>query len=355
MKHERIVQAVLLLVSVTIGLAICEAFLRIWDESNPDAPPVGLTTVRNFTRDRLSLMRSSHPAAYDERLGWVPKAGYSSEGTPLKRHVHIDTGGLRASDFTTRTSTRGILVTGDSFAFGDEVSDDETWPAALERALDRPVYNGGVFGYGFDQAVLRAEALAPILHPEIALVELIPEDVERTELSARTGVGKPYFGLEDGRLILRNIPVPPERPSAQDVGVLRSALGYSYFVDYAMRALGLSSWWYVGNWPSTRAHERGKDVSCALMGRLRELEKKESLRSILVVQYAFSDLTDKERKGRELALQMITCATSAGLETIDLYDALRARRGAELRSLFRTHMTREGNALVAREIAKRMR
>src|SRR5262249_37820456 len=40
-----------------------------------------------------------------------------------------------------------ILVVGGSFAFGDKVSDDDTWPAILERRLNRHVVNGGVSGY----------------------------------------------------------------------------------------------------------------------------------------------------------------------------------------------------------------
>jgi hypothetical protein len=49
-----------------------------------------------------------------------------------------------------------VLVVGDSFTFGDQVSDDETWPACLEATLHRGVDNGGVFGYGAAQALRRA-------------------------------------------------------------------------------------------------------------------------------------------------------------------------------------------------------
>ena len=53
-----------------------------------------------------------------------------------------------------------ILAVGDSFTFGDEVNDGQTWPAQLQLLTGRRVLNGGVSGYGFDQIVLRAEQLA---------------------------------------------------------------------------------------------------------------------------------------------------------------------------------------------------
>jgi hypothetical protein len=48
---------------------------------------------------------------------------------------------------------------GDSYTFGDEVSDDETWPAILERLTHHRVVNGEVSGYGTAQARLRGTQL----------------------------------------------------------------------------------------------------------------------------------------------------------------------------------------------------
>ena len=69
-------------------------------------------------------------------------------------------GGVRVNTNFAPTSTNGaILAVGDSFVFGDQVSDGETWPAILEKRLNRRVVNGGVSNYGAAQAVLRAEQL----------------------------------------------------------------------------------------------------------------------------------------------------------------------------------------------------
>ena len=81
---------------------------------------------------------------YDAELGFVPAQGYrptpASEGLALAEPP--------------------ILVVGDSYAHGDEVSDGETWAALLQSLTHRRTVNAGVSGYGLDQIVLRAEALA---------------------------------------------------------------------------------------------------------------------------------------------------------------------------------------------------
>ena len=49
------------------------------------------------------------------------------------------------------------LAVGDSFVFGDDVGDADSWPAILERLTGRRVINGGVPAFGLDQTVLRSE------------------------------------------------------------------------------------------------------------------------------------------------------------------------------------------------------
>jgi|TARA_B110000438_G_scaffold284950_1_gene314521 hypothetical protein len=49
-----------------------------------------------------------------------------------------------------------ILAVGDSYTFGDQVSNNETWPSCLEKNTKIQVDNAGVSGYGTSQAIRRA-------------------------------------------------------------------------------------------------------------------------------------------------------------------------------------------------------
>src|SRR5262249_32472707 len=150
--------------SVAATLLACELSARLFAAPDARSAPVGLLTVRNFVADRIVLFGSAYPSQYDAELGWVPKAGVSSPSNSWAKRVTIDGQGLRRNGEEQRNgSAPPVLVVGDSFVFGDEVDDDATLSAHLERILGAPVVNAGVFGYGIDQSVLRAERLVPQL------------------------------------------------------------------------------------------------------------------------------------------------------------------------------------------------
>ena len=125
--------------------------------------------------------------------------------------------------------------------------------------------NGGVFGYGLDQIVLRAETLVPVYRPSLLVVSFIFDDVRRNSLAQRFGVEKPYFDVVNSKLVLRNVPPSPNRPRIEQIGSLRTILGYSYLADWSARRLGASAWWYAGRFPQLRANTDGPLVACLLM------------------------------------------------------------------------------------------
>src|SRR5262245_20860415 len=142
---------------------------------------------------------------YDPQLGWVPKTGQLGKGWTS----HVDDAGLRSNGRSVSPQGRPILAVGDSYTFGDDVSDAETWETYLEEALNKPVLNAGVSAYGIDQAVLRAELLLDKCHPDIVLLSFISDDIDRAEFSYFSyGGWKPYFEFANGSITLRNVPVP---------------------------------------------------------------------------------------------------------------------------------------------------
>lgn len=113
---------------------------------------------------------------YDPYLGWNngPGITYEHEGTRYstsKDRIRINP---HQSDMV-RVSTYG-----DSFTFGDEVEDGETFPYFLSRLTSSNVINYGVSAYGTDQALRRLELnLRNGKKTDIVVLEFIQDSIKR--------------------------------------------------------------------------------------------------------------------------------------------------------------------------------
>ena len=287
---------------------------------------------------------------YDSELGYEPRPGVS--GTLKGETLSYSADGFRNHN-PDRPAAAGpvILALGDSYTEGYAVSDDESWPAHLERDTGRRVLNAGVRSYGLDQIVLRAERLAPRVKPRAMVLAFIESDIDRTAQSAREFRFKPYFVPMGEGLELRNVPVPTGRASPPFDGV-RAVLGYSHLLDYVMRRLGKVRLWY-GSSIGT-----GMDadlISCRLMGRFAELVRHEGAKA-LVVAFQQADGWMNPSLGlaqRKRTSAVLDCAAKAGLATLDTYEGLVAAGvGRDVDAFFvDSHFNDRGNALAARLIA----
>jgi hypothetical protein len=179
---------------------------------------------------------SETPAQHDSLLGYVLRPGVHEIGD---QSATVDDASLRVTPLPESARGRPILVVGDSFTFGAEVRDHETWPAYLAGLLERPVVNGGVPGYGIDQAILRAEQLLPRVAFEFVVVTYISGDVDRAEY-AYLYSWKPYFQTEGGRLELRNVPVP----EVDYKGSLSWRIAGRSAAMQAVLRRAVPDWWY---------------------------------------------------------------------------------------------------------------
>lgn len=317
---------------------------------------IPLLYFANFVEARISLMKSVFPTQYDEQLGWIPKPGDYSDSNYWGTSLRVLEHGIRANGATNRVDGKPvILAVGDSFTFGSQVGDEDTWPAALERLTGARVVNGGVFAYGLDQAVLRAEQLIETVRPDILMVSFIADNVNRCERKIRTGAAKPYFDVQDGHLTLRNVPVPRVDTSKRSLGWFRRTFGYSYLVDAAMRLTGHEAYWYLGDWQNERAHFAGIDVARLLMGRLAKLRDRYGVKVIVLAQYQNDYLMEWQPPE---SVEVLKSALNEGLSVLDLYPLLfevGKKDPARYRSFFDGHMTKQGNAFVADEVQRYLR
>ncbi len=138
-------------------------------------------------------------------LGYTVAPGFSEKINTKSwkdNFVTIDIHGFRTNDGASLKKT--ILAVGDSYTFGAQVSNHETWPACVERKMNVGVANAGVFGYGATQSVLRASIEIEKKDFEAIIWSvLVIDDFKRDQLIYRSGFPKPtVIEAEDGTLKL---------------------------------------------------------------------------------------------------------------------------------------------------------
>src|SRR5215510_7698572 len=148
---------------------------------------------------------------YDPSKGWMPKPNLRDVRVFNNKILNTNSKGLRGKrdfSYTQDKEKLRILILGDSFTFGDEVSDDETYPYYLQQMLPHTeIINMGVHGYGHDQMLILPREEGIKYEPDIVIVGFLPLDMSRNLLKFRD-FAKPRFVLEKGELKLTGTPVP---------------------------------------------------------------------------------------------------------------------------------------------------
>jgi hypothetical protein len=344
-RNEWLARAGLVTVSIVAALILLELGCRLL--RGPD----WLVNWRNLVLKERIDTRSQGVGRLkpDPLLGFVAVPGFARDG------LHYDAHGFRVAPNPDGVALAEppILVEGDSIAHGDEIADGETWPSRLQLLLRRRVLNGGMSGYGFDQIVLAAEKAVAEAKPAALILSFTADDTRRNEMKRVWGAEKPYFDLVNGKLTLRNTPVPPSPAPADTLDFWHSAFGWSVLVDTVLRHKGWQYEWAVD-------HERvlprgeGEKLSCALLARLKAL----GVPTLVVAEYNRYVFENEAyaAETRRTTGAVLKCAAGLGLATLDLFDLDKdavAKRGLE--AMFRlSHPSPEGARLTADAIAAAM-
>lgn len=156
----------------------------------------------------------------------------------LKARLHNEEGGyflvtnslgFRSNqDFECRRGAKPrILMFGDSYTAGDNCANEERYSDQLAGLLDAEVYNYGLSGSGTDQHLLIYREFAREVAADLIVLCVQLDSIERIQLSHRPSIDritrqqvlvpKPYFELKNGELVLRQVPVPRERPAVGSI------------------------------------------------------------------------------------------------------------------------------------------
>ncbi len=369
----------LVVTSTILALILCESGYRLWK----GVPVFQAIDSLQPVESRRSVGCGSK---FDPELGWKPAAftdGVNSNGG----QVSILSTGIRSNGQEKALGSSTVVAVGDSYTFGDQVSNDQSWPAALERRLNTPVLNGGVCGYGIGQTVRRAEILIAQFRPDILIVGMIPTDIDRTRASRFYGRPKPYFALEHGQLIYRHEHLSDtlantaswSQEKLADHSLTQAVTDVLDRYSLLWRALPdvphvigqlQSRIALIRGTAHTYISRDGVEISCRLLSRIKSFEQKFDLTAFLLVQYKLRDILNRMQLEEGQASQssstdmeivantvnLISCADEIELSVIDTFAPLRdiylTGGRSKLVALYGDHMSPQGNQLVADLIAE---
>jgi lysophospholipase L1-like esterase len=161
---------------------------------------------------RLFYVDNTLTLDLDPDLYWFPRPSQKTA------EVTINSVGLRGPETKEKDPSRfRILTTGDSFTFGDRVTDNESWPSQLGALLDkeqashpgdkRPieVLNGGGPGWGIFQMERYLRRAIPRYQPDMVMLTITPIDIYRQPFTPEQLAA--YVKTQERRKALRDASV----------------------------------------------------------------------------------------------------------------------------------------------------
>ncbi|MEI8349054.1 MAG: SGNH/GDSL hydrolase family protein [Candidatus Omnitrophota bacterium] len=168
----------------------------------------------------LKYMSNHHSAfcEYDRLLGWRHKTNIENIflTSEFSTRLRFNSKGIRGPEYSydkDKDEFR-ILIMGDSFAEGYAVNFNELFSEVMKDRLENrgvrcEVINAGVGGYSTDQELLLFQSEMKKYKPDLTILMFCSNDIWYNNQPRYSRGYKPYFVLNDGKLILKNVPVPP--------------------------------------------------------------------------------------------------------------------------------------------------
>ena len=148
----------------------------------------------------------------DPELGWVRKphsSGQEKGRNGKKTQFSVNALGARSNPGYDGKYP-AISLFGDSYAFGRQVNDDETWSHLVSKQIDLNILNFGVGNYGLDQAILRMQRELSKHQSQLTIIMVVPETICRIQTTwkhyseyGNTLAFKPRFLLNGDQLIYK--------------------------------------------------------------------------------------------------------------------------------------------------------
>jgi hypothetical protein len=159
----------------------------------------------------LEYKNSRSVSIYQPTRGWAVRPNLIDQKVYDNKFLNTNSKGIRGKieyNYEKNPDKTRILILGDSFTFGEEVNDTETFPYYLQQKLpDAEIINFGVKAYGQDQILIYLLEEGLKYNPDIVLLGDGWWE-NRRNLSEFQYRSKPRFRWNGNQLVLCNSPVP---------------------------------------------------------------------------------------------------------------------------------------------------
>jgi hypothetical protein len=321
--------------------------------STPDMTAKLLDGGNTSARIRWLLKNASNPSLsysideHDSNRGWRLRENLN--GTPpFPSDVTSTPDGRRTipmPETNPGASTYDIMMFGDSFTFGEEVSDHETYPSILARnAPEFRVMNFGVHGYGHDQMLIYLKEVIGAYKPHFVTLGFVRWDIERNTRTFRD-YAKPRFVLTTSSppaLRLTNVPVPsPEELSRYSFTASRFGFLLSLAVERLERAI----------YPTANEAE-AKQLTVELLTEFASVSRQHGAIPLFAYLPDESELRQPHLSQLKLFNAICQRASAICVDTTPHFSSIKDHA-----SLFRRggHYSKAGNELVATSIMRTLR
>lgn len=205
MRNNKIILKILLiLIGLGIGFLIIEFMIRVYLNKTIDV----LREKVKYIKERKVV----NIGAYDKDLGWGfrPKAEDSLLTSDFFVTYKINSQGLRDEEYSyeKKEGIFRIAALGESFTFGEGINFGNRYTEIIEQVLNKvEVINMGVWGFGLDQSILYFKRDGFKFNPDLVIIFVIDDYLQRCKDFIRSSNFKPRFILSENKdsLILQDI------------------------------------------------------------------------------------------------------------------------------------------------------
>jgi len=269
----------------------------------------------------------------DKDVYWELKPnqfGYQTPGFPF---AHINSDGFRGEELSKSSNRYRVMMLGCSNAFGQAVSDNETFPFQLQQMLgsDYEVINAGTPGWGVFQSVERFKKIEPLYKPKTVVLTLISHSPYR----------QPFNSEEDRNSYLKKMKIRSF--------LMRSAF-LSFFSNSIQKFLGsnLGASANVKNNTDQFEYFWQQDKK-----RLLELKRITDEKKIKLILVGYTMLGSEDERFLKLLKEF---QKETGIQTIsNLNEIFSAYSKDDLHPKNESHPSSLANKVVAEQILKRIK